>query len=89
MKLDYPGPVGFHSPQGIPEASIFQTSVHEAVLASVFRKSEARATFGWHAKGVGEAWALGAWGGGTSSRVGTKFPQSVWPSISLAHPSQC
>ena len=36
-------------------------------MCSVFLKTEARATLGWHAKGVQEARALGAWGGGTSS----------------------
>lgn len=52
MKLDRPGPVGFHCPQASQKPRYshlagVQTPAQQVVLASVFLKSEARATFGW------------------------------------------
>lgn len=51
---------------------------------SLFLKTEAEVTFGWILKEQ-EAWVPDA-GGGTSSRVGTRFRRSVWPSVSPARP---
>lgn len=48
-------------------------------------ENRGRSYFWLDTEGAGEAWVPDV-GGGTSSRVGTRFPRSVWPSVSPARP---